>query len=238
MVLATAVGAVSYCPNRCVCDDEKLHVTCGEGELDVLPIALNPSIGRLVIKFNRIKSIDSSIQFYTELTMLDLSYNHLLSIPERIFMYQKKLLQLHLNNNKLGAVTNRTFGGLDELRVLNLRGNFIDEIGSELFKALPKLEELNLGQNRIATLHAFLIHSMTSMCASFFMCMWSVYALIAEMDFNALYITRVSVCCFVLLSFIRFPLLRWCTRRNQFFSRLKVFHVPRIPGKGATTDDH
>ncbi|XP_040168155.1 insulin-like growth factor-binding protein complex acid labile subunit [Anopheles arabiensis] len=154
LVLATAVGAVSYCPNRCVCDDEKLHVTCGEGELDVLPIALNPSIGRLVIKFNRIKSIDSSIQFYTELTMLDLSYNHLLNIPERIFMYQKKLLQLHLNNNKLGAVTNRTFGGLDELRVLNLRGNFIDEIGSELFKALPKLEELNLGQNRIATLHA------------------------------------------------------------------------------------
>uniref|UniRef100_A0A182KCB5 LRRCT domain-containing protein n=1 Tax=Anopheles christyi TaxID=43041 RepID=A0A182KCB5_9DIPT len=154
LVVVGTVGAVSYCPNRCVCDDEKLHVTCGEGELDVLPIALNPSIGRLVIKFNRIKSIDSSIQFYTELTMLDLSYNHLLSIPERIFMYQKKLLQLHLNNNKLGAVTNRTFGGLDELRVLNLRGNFIDEIGSEMFKALPKLEELNLGQNRIATLHA------------------------------------------------------------------------------------
>uniref|UniRef100_A0A182SQ55 LRRCT domain-containing protein n=1 Tax=Anopheles maculatus TaxID=74869 RepID=A0A182SQ55_9DIPT len=153
LVVAT-VGAVSYCPNRCVCDDEKLHVTCGEGELDVLPIALNPSIGRLVIKFNRIKSIDSSIQFYTELTMLDLSYNHLLSIPERVFMYQKKLLQLHLNNNKLGAITNRTFGGLDELRVLNLRGNFIDEIGSDMFKALPKLEELNLGQNRIATLHA------------------------------------------------------------------------------------
>ncbi|XP_058129264.1 insulin-like growth factor-binding protein complex acid labile subunit [Anopheles ziemanni] len=154
LAVVMATGAVSYCPNRCVCDDEKLHVTCGEGELDVLPIALNPSIGRLVIKFNRIKSIDSSIQFYTELTMLDLSYNHLLSIPERIFMYQKKLLQLHLNNNKIGAITNKTFGGLDELRVLNLRGNFIDEIGVEMFKVLPKLEELNLGQNRIATLHA------------------------------------------------------------------------------------
>ncbi|XP_050092243.1 insulin-like growth factor-binding protein complex acid labile subunit [Anopheles aquasalis] len=154
LLLAAVASAVSYCPARCVCDDEKLHVTCGEGELDVLPIALNPSIGRLVIKFNRIKSIDSSIQFYTELTMLDLSYNHLLSIPERIFMYQKKLLQLHLNNNKLGSITNRTFGGLDELRVLNLRGNFIDAVGVEMFKALPKLEELNLGQNRIATLHA------------------------------------------------------------------------------------
>ncbi|XP_058054149.1 insulin-like growth factor-binding protein complex acid labile subunit [Anopheles bellator] len=155
LLVVAAAGAVSYCPARCVCDDEKLHVTCGEGELDVLPIALNPSIGRLVIKFNRIKSIDSSIQFYTELTMLDLSYNHLLSIPERIFMYQKKLLQLHLNNNKLGTITNKTFaGGLDELRVLNLRGNFIDAIGVEMFKALPRLEELNLGQNRIATLHA------------------------------------------------------------------------------------
>uniref|UniRef100_A0A182SWV3 LRRCT domain-containing protein n=1 Tax=Anopheles maculatus TaxID=74869 RepID=A0A182SWV3_9DIPT len=153
-VLAPSVhGAAAYCPSRCVCDDVKLHVTCGEGELDVLPIALNPAIERLVIKFNRIKAIDSSIQFYSDLTMLDLSYNHLLGIPKSIFMYQKRLLQLHLNNNKISSVGNKTFAGMDELRVLNLRGNFIEEITKGLFRALPKLEELNLGENQIASLH-------------------------------------------------------------------------------------
>ncbi|EAT36184.1 AAEL011717-PA [Aedes aegypti] len=155
--------AVSFCPNRCVCDDVKLHVTCGEGELDVLPIALNPAIQRLVIKFNRIKAIDSSIQFYSELTMLDLSYNHLLGVPERIFMYQKQLLQLHLNNNKIGVFSNKTFHGLEELRVLNLRGNFINELTENMFTTLPKLEELNLGQNRIEVLHLKAFEGLTSL---------------------------------------------------------------------------
>ncbi|XP_055596994.1 leucine-rich repeats and immunoglobulin-like domains protein 1 [Uranotaenia lowii] len=162
-VLAPQVLTVSFCPNKCVCDDVKLHVTCSEGELDVLPIALNPAIQRLVIKFNRIKAIDSSIQFYTDLTMLDLSYNHLLGVPERIFLYQKRLLQLHLNNNKIGSINNKTFHGLEELRVLNLRGNFLNELTFGMFKSLPKLEELNLAGNRIENLHPETFEGMTSL---------------------------------------------------------------------------
>ncbi|XP_035787209.1 insulin-like growth factor-binding protein complex acid labile subunit [Anopheles albimanus] len=158
-----APGSRGYCPSRCVCDDVKLHVTCGEGELDVLPIALNPAIERLVIKFNRIKAIDSSIQFYTELTMLDLSYNHLLGIPKSIFVYQRRLLQLHLNNNKISAIGNKTFAGMDELRVLNLRGNFIESVTKRLFASLSKLEELNLGENQISTLHPDAFEGLTSL---------------------------------------------------------------------------
>ncbi|XP_053688640.1 leucine-rich repeats and immunoglobulin-like domains protein 1 [Sabethes cyaneus] len=163
VLLAPQVLAISFCPNRCVCDDIKLHVTCGEGELDVLPIALNPAIQRLVIKFNQIKAIDSSIQFYTDLTMLDLSYNHLLGVPERIFVYQRRLLQLHLNNNKVSTINNKTFHGLEELRVLNLRANFLDELNAAMFKSLPKLEELNLSQNRIGKIDAQTFEGLTSL---------------------------------------------------------------------------
>ncbi|XP_055532977.1 leucine-rich repeats and immunoglobulin-like domains protein 1 [Wyeomyia smithii] len=162
-LLAPQAWAISFCPNRCVCDDVKLHVTCGEGELDVLPIALNPAIQRLVIKFNQIKAIDSSIQFYADLTMLDLSYNHLLGVPERIFTYQRRLLQLHLNNNKVGTITNKTFHGLEELRVLNLRGNFITELTAGMFKSLLKLEELNLSQNRIERIDPLTFEGLTSL---------------------------------------------------------------------------
>lgn len=149
LVHQLAIVDGSYCPSDCKCDDETLMVNCNEGHLDVLPIALNPSIQRLVIKNNKIKTIDSSIQFYSELTFLDLSYNHLVHIPERTFQYQKKLQELHLNHNKIGAISNKTLTGLTSLTVLNLRGNFLDTLDDEVFVQLVKLEELNLGANRI-----------------------------------------------------------------------------------------
>lgn len=149
-ILMAVAHGLANCPVGCKCDDRTLVVNCGEGQLDVLPIALNPSIQRLVIKNNKIKTIDSSIQFYAELIYLDLSINHLFNIPARTFFYQKKLEELHLNHNKISAITNKTFVGLNSLTVLNLRGNFLDSIGNGVFAALPKLEELNLGQNRIS----------------------------------------------------------------------------------------
>lgn len=145
----TPLLARQHCPNQCKCDDEKLDINCEEGHLDVLPIALNPSIERLVIKNNKIRTIDSSIHFYTELTLIDLSYNQLFTIPPRTFKEQKKLQQLHLNHNKIGNINNRTFLGLIELAVLNLRGNLIDSLDNATFSVVPKCEELNLGQNRI-----------------------------------------------------------------------------------------
>lgn len=149
-ILCDVTYGLANCPVACKCDDRTLHVICGEGQLDVLPIALNPSIQRLVIKNNKIKTIDSSIQFYSELIYLDLSINHLFNIPQRTFFYQKKLEELHLNHNKISTITEKTFIGLSSLTVLNLRGNFLDSIDKEIFAALPKLEELNLGQNRIS----------------------------------------------------------------------------------------
>ncbi|XP_039965277.1 leucine-rich repeat neuronal protein 3 [Bactrocera tryoni] len=149
LLLATKASGLANCPSGCQCDDNTLVVQCGEGQLDVLPIALNPSIQRLVIRNNKIKTIDSSIQFYAELTFLDLSSNHLMTIPQRTFAYQKKLQEVHLNDNKIGAISNKTFIGLSAVTVLNLRGNLISELHLGTFTPLAKIEELNLGKNRI-----------------------------------------------------------------------------------------
>lgn len=148
--LAQPTNGLANCPTGCECDDETLMVNCGEGTLDVLPIALNPSIQRLVIKNNKLKTIDSSMQFYSQLMFLDLSYNDMVSIPERSFAYHAKLQQLHLDHNKIGQVTNKTFTGLSTISVLNLRGNLIAELEYRTFSPMVKLEELNLGQNRIS----------------------------------------------------------------------------------------
>ncbi|XP_022913551.1 leucine-rich repeat and immunoglobulin-like domain-containing nogo receptor-interacting protein 2 isoform X2 [Onthophagus taurus] len=138
------------CPAGCVCNDDTFVVECEKSKLDVFPIALNPAIQRLVLKNNKIKTVDAALHFYRDLQYLDLSNNHLVSIPQGSFKDQEKLQELHLNKNKLSVVNNRTFTGLKSLTVLNLRENFLDELPKDLFYVLPNLEELNLGQNRIS----------------------------------------------------------------------------------------
>ncbi|CAH4011783.1 leucine-rich repeat-containing protein let-4-like [Pieris brassicae] len=150
LIWSGGATALANCPGGCSCNDDTLVVLCEESRLDVLPIALNPSIQRLIIRNNKIKTIDASLQFYTELQHLDLSQNHLVNIPPKSFSFQKKLQELHLNHNKLSSVSNATFQGLNSLTVLNLKHNFLEELTNGVFTTLPRLEELNLGQNRIS----------------------------------------------------------------------------------------
>ncbi|CRK95460.1 CLUMA_CG008929, isoform A [Clunio marinus] len=150
IVIPTLINSLANCPNGCLCNDETLVVTCYETNLDVMPIALNPSIKQLIMKNNKIKSIESAIQFYPDIEFLDLSGNHLLKIPSRTFQYQRRLKEMRLNNNKIGQIEPETFHGMESIQILNLRGNLIDLLEHNSFSSLLNLEELNLGQNRIA----------------------------------------------------------------------------------------
>ncbi|KAK7866010.1 hypothetical protein R5R35_012303 [Gryllus longicercus] len=152
-LLASAARSPDFCPAGCTCDDETLVGECIDANLDVIPITLNPSIQRLVLKHNRIKTVHAAFQFYGLLQYVDLSYNHLVSIPTRSFEAQRNLVELHLEHNKISAVSNKTFKGLNALTVLNLRQNFLEELPERAFTSLPKLEQLDLGQNRIASVH-------------------------------------------------------------------------------------
>lgn len=150
IVIPTLINSLANCPNGCLCNDDTLVVTCDDTNLDVMPIALNPSIKQLIMKNNKIKSIESAIQFYPDVEILDLSGNHLLKLPSRTFQYQKKLKEMRLNSNKIGQIEAETFHGMESLQLLNLRGNLIDQLEHNSFSSLLSLEELNLGQNRIA----------------------------------------------------------------------------------------
>lgn len=150
IVIPTLINSLANCPTGCLCNDDTLVVTCDDTNLDVMPIALNPSIKSLIMKNNKIKSIESAIQFYPDLEILDLSGNHLLKLPSRTFQYQKKLKEMRLNSNKIGHIEADTFHGMESIQILNLRGNLIDQLEHNSFSSLVNLEELNLGENRIA----------------------------------------------------------------------------------------
>ncbi|KAG5885536.1 hypothetical protein JTB14_027391 [Gonioctena quinquepunctata] len=144
------IAAALGCPTGCLCNDDTYVVECDRSKLDVIPITLNPAIQRLVLRNNKIKTVDSAFHFYRDLQYVDLSSNHVVNIPTKSFVHQEKLQELHLNKNKLSSLNNKTFQGLKSLTVLNLRENFLEELSKSLFSILPKLEELNLGQNRIS----------------------------------------------------------------------------------------
>lgn len=151
------------CPTGCTCNDDTFVVQCERSKLDVLPITLNPAIQRLVLRNNKIKSIDAAFQFYKDLQYVDLSSNHLMIIPSKCFIYQDKLQELHLNKNKLSSINDTTFQGLKALTVLNLRENYLEILPRGLFSILPKLEELNLGQNRISKIDKMAFEGLTSL---------------------------------------------------------------------------
>uniref|UniRef100_A0AAR5PT54 LRRCT domain-containing protein n=2 Tax=Dendroctonus ponderosae TaxID=77166 RepID=A0AAR5PT54_DENPD len=158
-----SAGSMLGCPTGCMCNDDTFVVQCERSKLDVIPITLNPAIQRLVLRNNKIKTVDAAFQFYRDLQYVDLSSNHLVNIPTKSFLHQEKLQELHLNKNKLSSVNNKTFQGLKSLTVLNLRENFLEELSKGIFSILPKLEELNLGQNRIAKIDALAFDGLQSL---------------------------------------------------------------------------
>lgn len=145
----------SPCPVNCECNDEILSVTCRENSLSEVPITLNPRIEKLIVKQNRIKTIDAaSFQFYGLLQFIDFSHNQLVKVPPRVFSAQTKLIELHLNHNKLSNISENTFFNLKSLAVLNLRNNYLEDLPDKVFGTLTSLRVLDLSQNRIQRIEA------------------------------------------------------------------------------------
>ena len=98
--------------------------------------------------------MDAALGFYGQLHHVDLSYNELLSVPDRAFKSQRRLVELRLLSNKISKLSNATLDGLQALRILSLRKNFLEELTGGLFASADQLEELDIGQNRIKSVAA------------------------------------------------------------------------------------
>ena len=141
--------SASFCPLACECNEVALSVSCASSQLEVLPITLNPGIQRLQLQQNNIRAVDAALGFYAQLQYIDLSNNQLISLPDRGFIQQKKLIELRLTNNKIFKVSNSTFDGLKTVTILSLRKNFLEQLTGSSFSSLTSVEELDVGQNRI-----------------------------------------------------------------------------------------
>ena len=94
-----------------------------------IPMTLNPSTRILMMNHNNFHSVDASLSFYPQLLHVDLSYNQLVSIPDRSFSNQRRLIELRIESNKISELSDRTLQGLTQLQVLSLEQNFIEYLG-------------------------------------------------------------------------------------------------------------
>merc|ERR1712106_989883 len=103
---------LSFCPDKCDCDDRLLQVTCINTDIEAMPMTLNPDVQYLHLKNNKIQDIGAGIRFYPSLVSLDISGNHVTSIPNRIFTSQHKMRKISMRSNKISQIGNSSFYGL------------------------------------------------------------------------------------------------------------------------------
>ena len=114
-----------------------------------MPITLNPGIQRLQLQHNNIQAVDAALGFYAQLQYVDLSHNQLISLPDRGFIQQKKLVELDLSKNKIVKVLNGTFDGLKNIYSLINSGKLLKVSHGGLFFHIKSAQQLDLRQNTI-----------------------------------------------------------------------------------------
>ncbi|CAH2102275.1 unnamed protein product [Euphydryas editha] len=89
---------------------------------------------------------------YSNLKILDLSYNLIFWIGLHAFSGLDKLVNLDLSNNRLRFIPSDLFWDTPELQILDLSSNVFEKLKNEPFIIHLKLEVLNLNNCRIKSL--------------------------------------------------------------------------------------
>lgn len=153
VVMAWAWGttARTLCPARCACDDALRAASCANASLEIVPIQLNPEATHINLTHNSIDNLLYTFGFYTQLTILDISYNKIVDLGSKNFENNVEMIHLNLTHNFLKSLDKDTFVGLKRLVDLNLSNNEITNINVQTFKDLSLLERLDLSNNKLVT---------------------------------------------------------------------------------------
>uniref|UniRef100_A0A2A4JAA2 LRRCT domain-containing protein n=1 Tax=Heliothis virescens TaxID=7102 RepID=A0A2A4JAA2_HELVI len=165
VVVAWAWGAAArtLCPARCACDDALRAASCANASLEIVPIQLNPEATHINLTHNAIDNLLYTFGFYTQLTVLDISYNRILDLGSRNFENNNEMTHLNLSHNYLRRLDKETFIGLKSLVDLNLANNVITNIHVQTFKDLSALERLDLSSNKLVKFEPETFKPLTSL---------------------------------------------------------------------------
>ncbi|KPJ11688.1 Leucine-rich repeat neuronal protein 2 [Papilio machaon] len=144
-------AARTLCPARCSCDDALRAASCANAGLEIVPIQLNPEATHINLTQNSISNLLYTFPFYTQLTVLDISYNKIQDLGSKNFENNIEMTHLNLSHNFLKRLDVGTFVGLKRLVDLDLSNNQITDIHVQSFKDLAVLERLDLSSNKLVS---------------------------------------------------------------------------------------
>lgn len=146
---AWGASARTLCPAKCACDDALRAASCANASLEIVPIQLNPEATYINLTHNSITDLLYTFGFYTQLTVLDISYNKIVDLFDKNFENNIEMTHLNLTNNYLKRLDKDTFVGLKRLVDLDLSSNELVDIHPQTFKDLTSLERLDLSSNKL-----------------------------------------------------------------------------------------
>ncbi|OWR42253.1 insulin growth factor-binding protein complex acid labile subunit [Danaus plexippus plexippus] len=160
---ASSAAARTLCPPRCACDDALRAASCANAGLEIVPIQLNPEATHINLTHNSIDNLLYTFGFYTQLTILDISYNRVRDLGSKNFDNNLEMTHLNVSHNALKRLDKDTFVGLKRLRDLDLSDNDISSIHPQTFKDLSVIETLDLSNNMLVTFEADTFEPLSSL---------------------------------------------------------------------------
>eukprot|EP00475_Leptophrys_vorax_P038041 TRINITY_DN6633_c0_g1_i4.p1 TRINITY_DN6633_c0_g1~~TRINITY_DN6633_c0_g1_i4.p1 ORF type:complete len:129 (-),score=14.53 TRINITY_DN6633_c0_g1_i4:173-559(-) len=109
----------------------------------------NDKGARDISGFIQLKDVDKA------LTIVDLSANQLVNIPEPFFQGLLNLQTINLRANQLSSLPEGIFQGLTSLQEINLSYNQLAAVSEQLFQGLSQLQSLCVPAS------IFCVHSLT-----------------------------------------------------------------------------
>lgn len=114
---------------------------------------------------NRIRSTDTlgfsqkPCQGESDLKILDISHNELVTVPENWGVSKlRRLQQLNLEHNNITEISEDALAGLVSLRIFNISHNMLDTVPSGLFAGARDIQEIHLQHNRLFEIPKGLFH--------------------------------------------------------------------------------
>lgn len=139
---------------------------------DVLDVAIvenvgkqNDTNGRVTLNKLHIKELNHRVfKNFQQMTSIDLSFNEIEKIAEKIFTENSKLEKVQLEGNRIQKIQkNLLHGEFPELVDINLSENYIKEVEAGAFDKVPELQTLDLSSNCLTTVGAFLFKKNTKL---------------------------------------------------------------------------
>lgn len=103
---------------------------------------------KIDLRDNFLRSLHPDTLHGVRILTLDLSYNTINGLPERLFENQDQLYFLELRENNISSLDDQVFFDLSSLETLDLSSNKLDDLPIDLFQNNKLLATINLDSNK------------------------------------------------------------------------------------------